>query len=134
MPKADINHLTIEELKQVRDECKKSYPQYYALLYTFMGTGAREGELFALTKDDFIPKENCIRINKQYSQRTLLPYTKTTSSNRYVYFFDDLKEVLEKHIETLDPNNPILFPNSKGGYIDAHNFRKRVFYNIFIKA
>lgn len=130
LPKADINHLTIEELKQVRDECKRSYPQYYALLYTFMGTGAREGELFALTKDDFIPKENCIRINKQYSQRTLLPYTKTTSSNRYVYFFDDLKEVLEKHIETLDPNNPILFPNSKGGYIDAHNFRKRVFYKL----
>ena len=130
LPKADINHLTIDELKKVKAECKKSFPQYYTLLYTFMGTGAREGELFALTKDDFIPKENCIRINKQYTQRTLLPYTKTTSSNRYVYFFDDLKEVLEKHIETLSPDNPILFPNTKGGYIDAHNFRKRVFYKL----
>lgn len=130
LPKADINHLTIEELKRVRDECKRSYPQYYALLYTFMGTGAREGELFALTKDDFIPKENCIRINKQYSQRTLLPYTKTTSSNRYVYFFDDLKEVLISHVQKLDSNSILLFPNSKGGYIDAHNFRKRVFYKL----
>ena len=53
LPKADINHLTIEEIKMVLEECLRSYPEYYALLYTFVGTGAREGEIFALTKDDF---------------------------------------------------------------------------------
>lgn len=129
-PKAKIFHLTIEELKIVLEECKRSYPQYYAVLYSFIGTGAREGELFALTKDDFLPDINGFDINKQYSQRTLLPYTKTSSSNRIAYYFDDLKKVLIEHIKTLDPNNPLLFPNTKGGYIDAHNFRKRVFYKL----
>ena len=53
VPKADINHLAVDELKQVLAECKSSYSEHYALLYTFIGTGAREGEIFALTKDDF---------------------------------------------------------------------------------
>lgn len=129
-PKAQLNHLTINEIKEVLEECRRSYPKYYALLYTFIGTGAREGELFALTKDDVNLEENYIRISKQYSQRTLLPYTKTSSSNRCAYFFDELKDVLKRHIENLEPDNPLLFPNTKGGYIDAHNFRKRVFYKL----
>ncbi|MCD7780054.1 MAG: hypothetical protein LUH05_05215 [Candidatus Gastranaerophilales bacterium] len=41
LPKADINHLEIEELKLILNMCKIYYPQYYVLLFTFIGTGAR---------------------------------------------------------------------------------------------
>lgn len=130
LPKADINHLTVEELKQVLDECKKSYPQYYALLYTFIGTGAREGEIFALTKDDFDSENLTIRINKQYTNNKLYPHPKTASSNRYINIFEELAEVLKEHIKRLDKDNPLLFPNRAGNYHNPSNFRERFWYKL----
>lgn len=130
LPKPDINHLTIEELKNVLEECKRSYREYYPLLFTFVGTGAREGEIFALTKNDFNYREKTITINKQYTKRKLLPHPKTASSNRKIYLFDELANVINEHIKTLDKTNDLLFPNKKGSYLDASNFRERVFYKL----
>ena len=130
LPEADINHLTVEELKLVLDECKKSYPQYYALLYTFIGTGAREGEIFALTKDDFDYGNMTIRINKQFTNNQLVMRPKTVSSNRYINIFQDLAEVLKEHILTLDKDNPLLFPNQAGKYHNPSNFRTRFWYKL----
>ncbi len=129
-PNSDINHLTIDELQLILSECKKSYPEYYVLLYTFIGTGAREGEIFALNKEDFNYEEGTININKQYSQRRLIFNTKTESSYRKIFLFDELKQEIKKHIEMSDNTCKILFPNKSGNYIDAANFRKRIFYNL----
>ena len=129
-PKADINHLTIEELKEVLNECKRSYREYYPLLFTFIGTGAREGEILALEKADFNYDEGYISITKQFTQARLVYKTKTESSNRKIYLFDELKEVLYEHIKTLKPDNPLLFPSRTGTYLRGENFRKRVFYKI----
>jgi integrase len=126
-PKPNIEHLTISELKEVLDECKRSYKEYYPLLYTFIGTGAREGEIFALEKSDINVEENYITISKQFTKGKLLYHPKTEHSNRKIYIFKDLKEVLIEHIKTLKPDNPLLFPNSAGNYINASNFRNRVF-------
>ena len=130
IPKANINHLTVDELKQVLAECKSSYSEYYALLYTFIGTGAREGEIFALTKEDFDYEVKTIRINKQFTRNQLVSKAKTASSNRTIYIFDDLAEILKSHIETLDKENPLLFPNKAGNYINASNFRIRFWYKL----
>lgn len=130
LPKADINHLTVEELKKVLKECKKSYPQYYVLLFTFISTGAREGEIFALNKDDFNYKEKSIRINKQFTKGKLKHKPKTSHSNRIVYIFDEAAEELKKHILTLSANNPLLFPNNAGNYHNASNFRERFWYKL----
>lgn len=128
LPKADINHLTIEEIKMVLAECKRSYSEYYALLYTFIGSGAREGEIFALTKEDFNYREKTLTINKQYTHNKLVLKTKTESSNRKVYIFDDLAEILKEHIETLDKNNPLLFPNRAGNYLSSANLPRRFWH------
>lgn len=128
LPKADINHLTIEEIKLVLDECRRSYFEYYALLYTFVGTGAREGEIFALTKDDFNFEEKTLYINKQFTKNRLVLKTKTESSNRKIYIFDELAEVLRLHIKRLDKDNPLLFPNRTGNYLNPHNLRQRFWY------
>ena len=129
-PKADINHLTIDELKTVLTACKKLFKEYYPLLFTFIGTGAREGEILALEKTDFNYDEGFIEINKQFTQARLVYKTKTESSNRRIYLFDELKEVLYEHIQTLKPNNPLLFPSKAGTYLRGENFRKRVFYKL----
>ena len=127
-PKPDINHLTIDEIKLILEGCKKAYPDYYVLLYTFIGTGCREGEIFALEKSDFNYDERAITINKQFHKGNLLNHPKTASSNRTIYIFEDLADVINKHIKTLKPDNSLLFPNKAGGYILAENFRRRVFY------
>ncbi len=125
LPKADINHLTIEEIKKLLKECEHSYPEYYALLYTFIGTGAREGEIFALTKEDFNYEEKSLSINKQFTNNKLQEKTKTLTSNRKIYIFDELAEILQKHIQTLDADNKILFPNRAGNYLNSNNMRTR---------
>lgn len=128
IPKPDINHLTIEELKAVLNECEKTRKEYYPLLFTFIGTGAREGEIFALAKEDFNYKEKTIIINKQFTRGKLKPKPKTASSNRKIYLFDELVEVINEHIKSLDPANPLLFPNQAGNYHNPSNFRERIFY------
>lgn len=129
-PKADINHLTIDELKIVLKACKKVFKSYYPLIYIFIGTGAREGEILALEKTDFNYDEGYIEINKQYTQGRLIYKTKTESSNRRIYLFDELKEVLFEHIKTLKPDNPLMFPSKNGTHLHGGNFRKRVFYKL----
>ena len=128
LPKADINHLTIDEIKQVLSECKRSYSEYYALLYTFIGTGAREGEIFALTKDDFNYEEKTLTINKQFTKNHLVLKPKTSSSNRKIYIFADLAEIINEHIKTLYNDNPLLFPNKAGKYLNPNNLRTRFWY------
>lgn len=128
LPKADINHLTIDEIKQVLSECKRSYSEYYALLYTFIGTGAREGEIFALTKEDFNYEEKTLTINKQFTKNHLVLKPKTSSSNRKIYIFSDLAEVIKEHIKTLDKDNPLLFRNRAGKYLNPNNLRTRFWY------
>ncbi len=127
-PKPDINHLTIDELKILLDKCKKTRKEYYPLLYTFIGTGAREGEIFALTKEDFNYKEKTLIINKQFTKGKLKHSPKTKSSNRKIHLFNELAEVINEHIKTLDSNNPLLFPNKAGNYHNPSNFRTRIFY------
>lgn len=124
-PKADINHLTIEELKYVLEVCKKCYKEYFAILYAFIGTGAREAEIFALEKSDVDFERNCITVSKQFNKGKLLQHPKTEHSNRRIYIFEDLKEVLREHMKTLKPDNPLLFPKRAGNYINASNFRER---------
>lgn len=126
-PNADINHLTLDELRRVLEVCKKVYPQYYILLYTFIGTGAREGEIFALTKQDFNPVEKTLKIDKQFTRGRLFLHPKTQSSNRTIYIFDDLNEILTEHVNKLPADCELIFPNSKGNYQHASNFRKRFF-------
>lgn len=129
-PKPDINHLTIEELKNVLEMCKKCYRDYYPLLFTFIGTGAREGEILALEKTDFNYEQGYIEISKQFTRNKLKFTPKTESSNRKIYLFDELKEVLKEHIKGVPPDCKLLFPNQSGNYINQSNFNNRVFQPI----
>ena len=122
--KGEIFHLNIEAIKTVLDIAKKLFSyQTYAILYLFIGTGLRSSELFALNKSDINFNNLSIRINKQCIRRKLKHKLKTDKSNRTIYIFPDLAEVLQEYIKTLE--GEILFPNEKGGYIDGNNFNRR---------
>lgn len=127
-PGPDINHLTLDEIRFILSECKKIKPEFYPLLFTFIGTGAREGEIFALQKEDFSPENKTITINKQFTHGALFLKPKTQKSNRIIYLFDELADVLKRHIKTLKADCPLLFPNGAGGYHNSSNFRTRFFY------
>lgn len=127
-PSPDINHLTLDEIRLLLSECKKIKPEFYPLLFTFIGTGAREGEIFALQKEDFNPENKTITINKQFTRGRLFLKPKTQNSNRVIYLFDELADVLKRHIKSLNPDCPLLFPNGAGGYHNSSNFRTRFFY------
>ncbi|MCD7780055.1 MAG: tyrosine-type recombinase/integrase [Candidatus Gastranaerophilales bacterium] len=90
--------------------------------------------MLALTKEDFNYKEENIRINKQYTNRELKAKTKTESSNRKIYLFEELNETLNEHIKTLKSDNKLLFPNTSGGYINANNLRRRFFYPLLKRS
>lgn len=123
--KPDINHLTNKEIAKVLETAKKYFSyRDYVIIYTFVGVGLREGELFALNKSDLFLDENYININKQFTDGKLKLKPKTDSSIRKAYFFNDLKQVLTEYSNTIDEG--LLFPNSKGNYINANNFRNRV--------
>jgi integrase len=128
VPKADINHLTREELLQILEQAQKHHcKKYFTMLYTLVGTGIRIGELIALTKSDVNTNELYIDINKQFTQGELKD-TKTTSSTRKVYIFPDLASCLADYIKELE--GELLFPSYAGTYITIENFRRRFWTSV----
>jgi integrase len=123
-PPRDLNHLELEDSLKVLEKCRELYPEYYALTFLLIGSGMRIGEVIALNKSDF--NSNSVKVNKQFTADELKPSPKTAKSNRTVYLFPLLAEVLQEHIKKLPDNTELLFPNKAGGYINPSNFRNRV--------
>ena len=123
-PPRDLNHLELEDSLKVLNKCRELYPKYYAMTYLLIGSGMRIGEVIALNKSDF--NGHSVKVNKQFTADELKLSPKTAKSNRTVFLFPVLAEVLREHIERLPNNTELLFPNEAGGYINPSNFRKRV--------
>ncbi len=125
-PKANLNHLTIKEALFVLEECKRSYPKYFLLLFYILGGGLRIGEAIALNRSDFTKTDlgGEVRICKQFTANELKFMTKTDSSNRTAYIFKLLADSTEEHIKNLPPGE-LLFPNEAGNYLNPNNLRKR---------
>lgn len=134
LPKANINHLSIEELKAILEECQKSYPKYYTLLFLLIGSGMRIGETLALEKEDYDCKTQTITVNKEFTYNELKYKTKTESSKRRIYLFDTLAKQIEKHINESDKKCKLLFPNNAGNYINVNCLRRRFFKPLLKKC
>lgn len=128
-PKVQHNHLTVEKIKEILELARnglkgyeKQRKKYYTMLYVFIGTGMRAGEVIALSPKDFDYKTKTLTVNKQFT-RNELKDTKTTNSNRRVYIFQELADVIEDYKQ--DVTGDILFPNENGGYLNLRNFTER---------
>jgi integrase len=83
-----------EEVQKIVEAAKG---QYKVLFKLAAETGARAGELYALTVDDLLFENNVIRINKSmYQQRAGSP--KTKNATRWINVKPYVMEMLRKHL------------------------------------
>lgn len=94
-----FNFLTVEEFNQVLEQVKK--PIHKMIFNLLFWTGARVGEILALTLDDIDTENKIININKTTSNLCTGEYTrkpKTKDSNRIILIDDDLNEMLKIYL------------------------------------
>ena len=93
-----------EEVQRIVEAAKG---QYKVLFKLAAETGARAGELYALTVDDLLFENNVIRINKSmYQQRAGSPKTKNATRwiNVKLYVMEMLRKHLNGRTEVLSSN------------------------------
>jgi len=102
---------TLTELEKRRIEKCNLGSREKAFIYTLRYTGARRGEVLALTKDDIDFKNKTVTINKKISDNAGRPTVddkmKTNAGARIMPLFDPLASVLDDYIASI--NTPYLF-------------------------
>ena len=85
-------------------------------------TGLRPSELFALEHGDVDRQAGVVQIRRAYANGRV-KQTKTRLSRRAV----PLQAIALEALDQLRPreDSPLLFPNSRGGYLDFRNFNRR---------
>ena len=132
IPKSRRKALNLQESTILLDYAKNNLKKRdYVIIYLFLGTGMREGEVFALNKSDIDLENFSLEVFKQYTKGELKFIPKSSTSNRTVYYFQDLADILEDYMNEVD--GELLFPNRDGGFIDANNFRDRVWNKLMKK-
>lgn len=138
-----VHPLTLDEQKSFIAACAGNY--YEALFNTALDTGARQGELFALTWGDINFEQNFIEINKTYSYvqnpqtgifegQTTDP--KTETSARTIPLPMRTREILLKHKTAqkkallptglIQDNETLVFCTPVGTHLDSSNVLKRL--------
>ena len=99
---------TAEEVEQIVDA---AIGQYKVLFKLAAETGARAGELYALTVDDLLFARNVIRINKSmYDQKVGSP--KTSNATRWINVKPYMMEMLKQHLG--DRTKGLVFQSKRG--------------------
>ena len=106
---------------QVEALASRLGPIYGPMIIFGVATGLRPSELFALEQHDVDRELGVVYVRRAYANGRLKP-TKTRLSNRAVPLQAKALEALDR----LPPSeNPILFPNARGGRIDFRIFGRR---------
>ena len=96
--KTTLNVYTKEEVKNFFEKLQNESPKYRALLFSSLLSGLRRAEVVALTWDDIDFENQCIRVNKSAYKLPKKPqdlkFTKSSYSNRIVFFSDSLASIL----------------------------------------
>ncbi|HEU0102107.1 MAG TPA: site-specific integrase [Mycobacteriales bacterium] len=118
-------------LSQINALAEAVPERYRALVLTAAWTGARWGELIALTQDRLDARTGRMRIDRQLSLLrkgdggpVLVEQTpKTAAGNRTVHVPPHLLPLLAAHLlEHVPAGCPLVFPNSKGEPINRYSF------------
>lgn len=97
-------------------------PQAGPMVIFAAATGLRPGEWIALEHRDIDLEERVVHVRRAY-RNGRIKYPKTDASMRSVPLQDVAVAALARI--PANPNTPLLFPGSSGGYFDLHNFRQR---------
>ncbi|AFI03822.1 tyrosine-type recombinase/integrase [Helicobacter cetorum] len=133
----EIKPFSLEEIKQILNACNNFRLKTY--LTTAFFTGARVGELLALTWKDIDFERNKININKNLSYKGTLSSPKTKSSIREIDMLEVVKKALLEYKESLKEERIFVFiskPQRTNEFnkafkelLIALNLEKRVLYN-----
>lgn len=117
-----VEYLSVSEIrllaKNLKQKLNPRYPSRYMILFALY-TGARLGEIQALTWDDIDFEHNTVIINKSwnYHEGGGFKDTKTESSNRVIRLSDNLLDLLSQ----LKQNDPKMVFMSDFGSIPTSN-------------
>lgn len=121
-----IRSLSKFEVQVLLSKTKEVYPDFYALLFTALFTGMRQGELLALTWDSINWITGKITVNKNYTHGRI--GTPKTGKIRKIDMSKELAKVLKVwRLACPSGKHNLVFPNSEGEYQDANNMIKRRF-------
>lgn len=120
----EYNHFDIDEIIKLLNNCKLYFPDKYVMLFTFIGTGMREGEIFGLLKENINFEKNIIKVCTQYTNGEFKIETKTKKI-RSIYMFPTLAQLLKKHIKKDETQSKLVFHNKNGGFFHHTNIRER---------
>ena len=93
---------------------------WHLILSFLFETGVRVGELAALSRFDVNLKDMTVRVCKAIFNKKI--QTTKGDDSRLLALSPELCERLREHIQSLDSENHLLFPNSQGGYLTSNSF------------
>lgn len=122
----EMKFWTTEEYVKFAEAVMDKPQSYYAFEILYW-TGMREGELLALTPEDFNLEKKTIRINKTYQRlngRDVITSPKTAKSNRVINIPEFLCEEIQDYLEMLYDQKPDerIFPVTK--YYLRHEMKR----------
>lgn len=128
----EMDYLNREEIQHFLDAAA---PDYYALFFTAVFSGARQGELLGLRWGDVDLEKRVIYIRRTYDAMGYRE-PKTKAGKRAIAITSELVKVLSEHKETLKnhgDNDPV-FQNKKGKPINKANVISREFHPALERA
>jgi len=110
-----------ESWQQIEEVAERLGPVYGPMVVFAAATGLRPSELFALEQRDLDRAAGVVYVRRAFANGRL-KNTKTRLSTRAV----PLQAIALEALDRLPASeNPILFPNSRGGHIDFRSFGRR---------
>ncbi len=119
------NVLSSDELHEVLAAARETAPGYFPMILFLADTGARLGEVSALRWSDIDLDVGSARIERSFSDGRHLGPTKTGHS-RNVELSQRLRVELARVAPDVFSEDALAFTNRSGGFINPHNFRRRV--------
>ena len=101
--------LTVDEVKKLLTEAKLRKHQWYPVWALALMTGMRSGELYALTKENILWKENLIRITSSWDWRNKQAKSTKAKYWRNAPIADGLKLIIDKLLQD-NPDSDFLLP------------------------
>src|SRR5262249_1484140 len=107
---------------QIRSLAERLEANFGPMIVFAAATGLRPSELFALEHGDVDRRAAVVQVRRAYANGHV-KQTKTRLSRRAV----PLQAIALEALDQLRPqeDSPLLFPNSRGGYLDFRNFNRR---------
>lgn len=119
----EMDTLTREQAQVLLRTAKRTQPKLHALYALAITTGARQGELLALQRQDVDMDAGTIRIQRSvYNGRVSEP--KTSSGRRTIRLSRPALDALEEHLDA-HAGDPWVFATSAGTPISCHNLHNR---------